>query len=314
MTRAIVVARPLAVMLASLAILLLAFTPEAAAAVRVWIASTAYNHGFLVLPLTGWLIWDRRHHLAATPIAPWPAAAIAVLPLAAAWFAAKQLGVMEGRQFAALGLAELLAAVILGRQMTRALAAPLLFLTFLVPSGAFLTPQLQIITAGCIDLGLTLLRIPHLSDALFIEIPEGRFVVAEACAGLRFLVASVAFGTLYGFMLYRDLIRRVAFIAACLVVPILANGLRALGIVVLGHALGSAQAAAADHLIYGWGFFAVVTLGLVAAGLPFRQADQSTTETENRTAGMDKIVARHPTARALPRGSACHSARSRPPF
>jgi exosortase A len=263
--------RPISLTLAGLAVLLLAFTPEAAAAVRVWITSTAYNHGFLVLPLTVWLIWDRRHRLATTPIAPWPAAAVAVVPLAAAWFAARHLGVMEGRQFAALGLAELLVAVILGRRMTRALAAPLLFLAFLVPSGAFLTPLLQRITAGCINLGLTLLGIPHVSDALFIDIPEGRFVVAEACAGLRFLVASAAFGTLYGFMIYRDPARRVAFVAICLVVPIIANGLRALGIVVLGHHLGSAQAAAADHLIYGWGFFAAVTLVLVTAGLPFRQ-------------------------------------------
>jgi hypothetical protein len=45
-----------------------------------------------------------------------------------------------------------------------------------------------------------------------------------------------------------------------------------LGIVLLGHVLGSAQAGAADHLIYGWVFFSAVILLLAAAGLPFRQA------------------------------------------
>ena len=48
--------------------------------------------------------------------------------------------------------------------------------------------------------------------------------------------------------------------------------MRALGIVVLGAVLGSAQAAAADHLIYGWMFFSVVMLLLVASGMPFREA------------------------------------------
>jgi hypothetical protein len=57
-------------------------------------------------------------------------------------------------------------------------------------------------------------------------------------------------------------------------VPVLANGMRALGIVLLGHHLGSAEAAAADHLIYGWIFFSLVIALLVLAGLPFRQDGQ----------------------------------------
>ncbi|MDT7953433.1 MAG: archaeosortase/exosortase family protein, partial [Acetobacteraceae bacterium] len=60
------------------------------------------------------------------------------------------------------------------------------------------------------------------------------------------------------------------FIAASLVVPVIANGFRALGIVVLGQILGSAEAAAADHIIYGWLFFSVVMLLLIAGGHAFR--------------------------------------------
>jgi hypothetical protein len=54
-------------------------------------------------------------------------------------------------------------------------------------------------------------------------------------------------------------------------VPLLANGLRALGIVLWGQLRGSAEAGAADHLIYGWVFFSIVILLLVLAGLPFRE-------------------------------------------
>ena len=63
----------------------------------------------------------------------------------------------------------------------------------------------------------------------------------------------------------------MVFIAASIVVPIIANGLRALGIVALGHVLGSAQAAATDHVLYGWMFFSLVILLLIALGLPFRE-------------------------------------------
>ena len=64
--------------------------------------------------------------------------------------------------------------------------------------------------------------------------------------------------------------RRIAFIAASIIIPIIANGFRALGIVVLGQVLGSAEAAAADHLIYGWIFFSAVMLILIAVGQVFR--------------------------------------------
>jgi exosortase/archaeosortase family protein len=147
----------------------------------------------------------------------------------------------------------------------------LLYLVFLVPFGAFVTPALQQFTAAFVNIGLSVLGIPHTGDAFQIEIPEGRFYVAEACAGLRFLIASIAFGALYAVTMFRDGWRRVIYIAVACVVPVIANGVRALGIVTAGHLVGSAQAAAADHIIYGWLFFSVVILLLALAGLPFKQ-------------------------------------------
>jgi exosortase/archaeosortase family protein len=95
--------------------------------------------------------------------------------------------------------------------------------------------------------------------------------VAEACAGLRFLIASIAFGALYAVTMFRSPWRRVAFIAISCVVPVVANGFRGLGIVMLGHVLGSAEAAATDHILYGWIFFSLVIVALALAGMPFRQ-------------------------------------------
>jgi exosortase len=178
---------------------------------------------------------------------------------------------MEGRQFAVIGLLWALALGVLGLRVCRAFAAPLLYLVFLVPFGGFAVPMLQALTARMIEWGLLLLEIPHHMDGLLIETRAGFFHVAEACAGLRFIVAALAFGALYAFTMYRSPGRRIAVMALALLVPIIANGLRALGIVVLAEHLGSAEAAAADHVIYGWGFFSVIILLLIAAGLPFRQ-------------------------------------------
>lgn len=258
-------------LLAGIAALGLLFYPECKAAVGVWIASTAYGHCFLVIPMSLYLAWERRDALAGLTARPEPAWAVLALPIAGVWFAAERLGIMEGRQLAALAALELMFLCVLGRTLFRALLAPFVFLVFLVPFGAFVTPVLQSFTAWFIEVGLNLLRIPNFVTDLTIEIPTGTFYVAEACAGLRFLIAAVAFGVFYALLNYRSPGRRIVFMAASVVVPIVANGFRALGIVVLGHILGSAEAAAADHLVYGWVFFSFVMLVLVACGLPFRE-------------------------------------------
>ncbi len=263
--------RALIVLGLGLAGLFALFHEEAAAALKVWLASTAFGHCFLVAPIAVWLAWERRGALAGLTPAPVPALALlGVLPVGA-WFLAERLGIMEGRQFAALFLAWLLTLSVLGLAIGRAMAVPLLYTIFLVPFGAFLVPALQDFTVRFIDVGLTLLDVPHMVTATLIEIPEGDFRVVEACAGLRFLIAAIAFGTLYACVIYRSAWRRAAFIAVCIVVPVLANGVRALGIVMLGHIEGSAEAGAVDHVLYGWIFFTMVMLLLILLGLPFRE-------------------------------------------
>ena len=205
----------------------LLFLPECRAAVGVWLVSTAYGHCFLVLPMAAYLVWDRRESLRGLQPRPTPAFALLAVPAAAAWFAAERLGIMEGRQLAALAGLEVLFLTLLGRRVFLALSGPLLFLVFLVPFGAFITPALQSFTAGFIAAGLHLLGIPAYITDLTIEISAGSFYVAEACAGLRFLVAAVAFGVFYALLNYHSPGRRLAFIAASIVVPIVANGARA---------------------------------------------------------------------------------------
>ena len=249
----------------------LLFNVEVIAAVSTWTVSTAYNHCFLVIPIVLYLIWDRRETLHGAVANPYPLAALAALPLALAWLVAERLGIMEGRQLVAMSFAQLLFFTLLGPRLWWRLAGPLLYLYFLVPFGAFLTPRLQDITTAFVDHGLRLLHIPAYIAGYTIEIPEGTFLIAEACAGLRFLIAAIAFGCLYALLMYRSPIRRAIFIGVSIVVPIIANGFRALGIISLGHILGSAQAAETDHVLYGWIFFSIVILILIVLGLPFRE-------------------------------------------
>jgi exosortase A len=247
------------------------FRQEMIGAVRVWIDSTAYNHCFLVLPLVGFLLWQRRAVISSVSPHPtlWP---LVTMPaLSALWLLAAVLDIEEGRQLVMVAMFQVVLLVSLGPLVYRHLLAPFLFLFFLVPSGAFLVPSLQTITADIAVAGLRFLNIPVFSDGYMIEVPEGPFEIAEACAGLRFLIASSVFGCFFAVVMYRSFLRRALFVLSSIVVPIIANGLRALGIIVLAHLEGSAAAVEADHVLYGWVFFTLVIMILIAIGMTFAE-------------------------------------------
>ena len=258
-------------LLLGLVVLGVIFRAEAAAAYHVWNESTAYSHCFFVLPIALYLAWDRRQNLAGLRVAPLPWLSLLAIPGVFAWMATERMGIMEGRQLVAMSFVQLLFLAVLGWRVWWAMSAPLLYLYFMVPFGAFLTPALQTFTLEFSLIGLTAIGIPYYADEFLIDTPSGRYFVAEACAGLRFLIASIAFGALYSLLMYRSYTKRGLFMLASIVIPIVANGFRALGIVVLGSVLGSAEAAAADHVLYGWVFFSIVILLLILAGMPFRE-------------------------------------------
>ncbi len=277
------------------------FHREVIVAVQTWNDSTAYTHCFLVIPIALYLFWDRLQDVTGIHAEAFPTALLLCLPLAVAWLVSERLGIMEGRQLVVISFVEVLFLVVLGKRLWWALAGPLLYLYFLVPFGEFLTPGLQDVTTWFIRQGVQILGIPAYIDGYIIEIPQGTFFVAEACAGLRFLIASLAFGCLYALLMYRSPVRRSVFIVVSIVVPIIANGFRGIGIVYLGYLLGSAQAAAADHIIYGWLFFSTVILMLIALGLPFRE-DQFSTRSPAPPSDRARPAASLPAAFALALG------------
>lgn len=261
----------LVILATALLAMALLFHAEIAAAIQVWADSTAYNHCFLILPIAAWLAWDRRGRLRGLTPAPDTRAIALAVPFALGWFAADRLGVMEGRQLAAMGMVQALVVGVLGWRVYRAMLAPLLYLIFLIPFGGFLVPALQQFTTRFVDVGLGVLGIAYYSHGYTIEISQGVFQIAEACAGLRFLIAAIAFSVLYALLIFRSTGRRLVFVAISVAVPVIANGFRALGIVWLGHVLGSAKAGATDHVLYGYIFFSMVLFILILLGLPFRQ-------------------------------------------
>jgi exosortase A len=249
----------------------LAYWSTAWSIVSIWERSGTYAHGYVILPITMWLIWRRREVLAATPVQPYWPALLALLACGGAWLVAKEGDVQIIRQYAFAVMMPLCVAALLGLQVARAIAFPLAYLLFMVPVGESLVPPLMDITANFTIDALRTTGIPVLRDGNSFSIPTGNWSVVDACSGLRYLIASITLGCLYAYLTYRSLWRRLAFIAAATLVPILANGLRAYMIVMIGHMSGMTLAVGVDHIIYGWAFFGLVMLLLYWVGSFWRE-------------------------------------------
>jgi EpsI family protein len=138
------------------------------------------------------------------------------------------------------------------------LVFPLFFLFFAVPMGEDLVPIMMEFTADFTVGALKLTGIPVYREGLWFSLPSGNWSVVEACSGVRYLIASATLGTMYAYITYHTLWKRLVFIALSVVVPIFANGVRAYMIVMIGHLSDMKLAVGVDHLLYGWVFFGIV--------------------------------------------------------
>jgi exosortase A len=251
--------------------LLMTFWGTVTTLVGTWLTSDTYAHGLAIGPIALYLIWRRRAVLGEIVPAPDARGFVLLAGAAVLWLLARLTATLVIEQFALVAMLQATAVAIVGWRAAAAMLFPLFYLFFAVPFGADLVGPLQDITAFLVVRLLQLFAIPVFVDGHFIAVPGGNFLVAEACAGLRFLIASVALGALFAHLAYRTPWRRLAFVGLSIAVPIAANGMRAFGIIILATVSNHTIAAGFDHLIYGWIFFTAVMLALFWLGARFAE-------------------------------------------
>lgn len=237
----------------------------------IWWRSDTFAHGLLVLPISGWLAWRNKDRLVGLSIQP---ALVMALPILAAGFGwlLGELASVASVTHVALALVLIFSLVgVLGFRLARPLAFPILFLLFGIPIGEFLLPVMMDYTAEFTIAAVRLSGVPVYQEGLHFVIPNGRWSVVEACSGVRYLIASLMVGTLYAYLSYRSLRRRLLFVAAAIVVPVIANWLRAYMIVMLGYLSDNRIATGVDHLLYGWLFFGIVIILMFWIGGRWRE-------------------------------------------
>lgn len=268
--------------------------------VAVWNSSETFAHGYVILPISLWLIWRRRDNFSLYPPQPWPPALALLAVLGVGWLAAQLGEVQVVSQYTFVAMFPVAALALFGPRLAGSLTFPLLFLLFAVPFGEiFVAPLIQF-TADFTVWAVRATGIPVLRSGTRFELPTGNWSVVEACSGVRYLISSVTLGCLYAYLTYRSTGRRLLFIGLSVIVPVIANGLRAYMIVMIGHLSGMELATGVDHIIYGWLFFGLVMFVMFWIGSFWRQ-DEPAAATAAASAAAAARPAQHgSTPRRLP--------------
>ncbi len=249
--------------------------------VHVWYHSNTYTHGFFILPIVIYLIWLKKDNLEYSLQKSEWGWLFPLILVQSLFIAVSLLGINLFTQLCAyLSLVACITAMF-GWRFVFQVIFPIAYLIFAIPFGEEFVPALQDITAQLSVFLLNLINIPVYQEGLYLYIPNGTFEVAEACAGIRFLIASIALGCLYAYVNYQKLWKRCLFILIAFALPIIANGIRAFGIIVIGYYSDMKYATGADHLIYGWFFFAFIILLLFWLGR-FGQDPEPVSETKSK--------------------------------
>jgi exosortase A len=246
--------------------------------VNVWLGSETYSYCLFILPICLYLIYEKKEQLYFIEVKP---ALLLLIPLffgQIAFLLSDLAGIGVLTHLSAYGSLVCIIGVVYGLNILKFLIFPLGYLVLSVPMGEELVPALQNITADISVFLVELVGIPVYREGLYIYIPNGTFEVAEACSGIRFLISMIAIGLLYAYLNYQSTWRRLVFVALSLIIPIIANGIRAFGIIYVGHKSDMEHAVGADHLVYGWVFFSIVLLLLMAIGKFWREDVPQNTE------------------------------------
>lgn len=237
-----------------------------------WRAVDDYSHGFLIAPLALYFAWERRSRLRGVPISGswWGLLplSLGVLALTIGRLGVELTSMRTGFVLTLIGLVLLL----FGRKVFEVLAFPLLFLFLMVPLPQSLVNviafPLQLMAASAAVESLHVMGIPALLEGNIIHLAHSELFVAQACSGLRSLMALLTLGVVFAYFLQRGTLKRLIIVFSTIPIAIFVNAVRVALTGFLAHSYGKEAASGIIHDFQGLiTFFLAFLVLLVEARL-----------------------------------------------
>lgn len=227
---------------------------------RVWM-SDEQGHGPIILAISLYLLFVKRHELAALTARPAPWLGVPLLLLGVLMYAlGRSQFILFFEVFSQIVVLLAIVLIFLGRPGFRLVWFALLFMFFMVPLPASLVasitaPLKSAVSAVAADL-LYEVGYPVARSGVMLSVGPYQLMVADACSGLTSMFTLEALGLLYmNLMKYTNARRNV--VLALLIIPISfgANIVRVLILVLVTYHFGDAAGKGFIHSFAGMVLF-----------------------------------------------------------
>ena len=243
---------------------IIVFYPTWQSLFNAWSSSDDYSHGFLIVPLSLYFVWQKKESLrTATIKQSWIAFPLVIIALFL-YLVAQYAEIMT---LASLSMILFLGSslfLIFGFQILKICLFPLFLLFFMVPVPAqiyaTLTIPLQLFVTKITVLIASSMGIPILRDGNVISLPEHTLQVVQACSGLRSIMTLMTLGLVIAYLsLKSNLLRTILFLFA-IPIAILVNVVRVLLMVIAFYYYNFDLAEGATHTVFGIMIFCLAVL------------------------------------------------------
>jgi exosortase B len=248
--------------------LALLYVPAYADLARTVWATDEQGHGPIILAVSIWLLYGKRHELAAAASNPlpwlgWPLLAFALVLYA---FGRSQSIIMFEILSQILVLVSLLL-VFKGQRALRVVWFPLFFMLFMVPLPealvASVTAPLKSAVSAVASSLLYNVGYPVGRSGVVMTVGPYQLLVADACAGLNSMFTLEALGMLYmNLMRYTSAPRNIALAILLIPTAFIANIVRVMILVLVTYHFGDEAGQGFVHSFAGMVLF-MVALGLM---------------------------------------------------
>jgi exosortase len=243
---------------------------------RQWASDDDFSHGFFVIPLAGYFLWERRNAFREAPIVP-SATGLFVLAASLLVFIAGRFGAeLFLTRVSLIGVVAGSLLFLYGWRHLRVAIFPLAFLLLMIPLPAIIFNQitfpLQGVAARLGEAVIATAGVPVLREGNILQVPGRALEVAEACSGIRSLMSLIMLAVVLGYFTERRTGPRVLIALAAIPIAIIANAGRVAGTGLTAYWMSPEAADGFFHTFSGWLVFVVALVGLLLVQRMFEVA------------------------------------------
>lgn len=252
----------------------LLFAPAILRLIHVWSTQEDYGHGFFVLPIVAYMLWQKRNRLKSIPVrSSW--LGLPILLLGSLLYVAASIAKFHTLTYLCMILILLgLLLFLLGWGVVREVAPQVALLLFMfpIPSAVYvqMTNPLKLAVANMSTAILQMVGIPVFREGNLLYLAGSKMEVTEACSGIRSLYSYLMLGCVFAFW-GRTRWIRISLILSAVPLAFLVNVFRVTGTAILSQAYGPGVAQGAFHMTAGFVLFAI---GFVVFYVEYRLLDR----------------------------------------